>query len=808
MVDLNKIFIKHFQKSQGRNFVNFLTKEIDARLENAFLQTFREFFDDFMPSFESFPVCIIANAKFAQNLISIGSELEVLIVHKNVTGYNIKPFLKSLNIAFENLNLNLSIKNGEVNELFDRYKDDIKAKSSLCVVRFICGSKGLYKRARDEINSLKEYKKDEFLKYHLKALSPFDSVTTLDQEPNIKTGFGGIDEVWRLNCIISTINSENQARLSSLYFDEKQLSQFNLNVDFLLSLRSALNLTQNSDKFIAKSVDRVTSLLQTKSKKSLDNEGVISQKMLNSMRNLGFCVRFGAVTLARNLNISLSQKRALRLKNGLYQISNTIYAPLHKTAKSLKVFLKELNDLRDIELKFDISAIFYIKRVKFSKDETDECNDEIKRIFMRKNSFGILKALLDADVLGDLIKPLEHTIGLTQYDSYHKFSVDEHSVFSVKQLENIKDNFIKSLYNELCMDGKLMLKLVALLHDVGKASIGEHAVVGANIFRAYVNRLGLKSEAVNIGVTLVKYHTLMSNVANREDIYSERVIFSFISKLADKQTLKLLYILTYCVINATDESLYNSYTAKLLRELYEISLLSFDDETLLDEATRRIKKESSIRRNDEFLALPKELGEKIFQIPSNLLFIKYQTNEIIALSRWANEVKQIQIDIKNEQNLSLSIISNQKVNLSLLLYELASFDLAYMEIYELFENKNFIKLEFNKTAKNSELINLQNNIKTMLLSDKKPNVARPIISKDELHYEPNHSKEYARLNINAKDQRGLMAYVMSILQTFSISVANARIQTIKNRTRNLFLISKADDLCYNWQKILNQLISE
>ena len=86
----------------------------------------------------------------------------------------------------------------------------------------------------------------------------------------------------------------------------------------------------------------------------------------------------------------------------------------------------------------------------------------------------------------------------------------------------------------------------------------------------------------------------MSNVSNREDIYSQRVIFAFISKLGDKQVLKLLYILSYCVINATNEKLYNAYTAKLLRELYEISLTAFSDENLLDEATRREKKEQSI----------------------------------------------------------------------------------------------------------------------------------------------------------------------------------------------------------------------
>ena len=180
-----------------------------------------------------------------------------------------------------------------------------------------------------------------------------------------------------------------------------------------------------------------------------------------------------------------------------------------------------------------------------------------------------------------------------------------------------------------------MLKIVTLMHDVGKGLGGkDHANIGANIFRAYANKLNLSQKAINIGVILIKYHTLMSNVSNREDIYSQRVIFAFISKLGDKQVLKLLYILSYCVINATNERLYNAYTAKLLRELYEISLSAFSDENLLDEATRRVKKEQSIKRNSEFLALEPKLQEKIFKITSNLVFTKYSANEIINLSKW------------------------------------------------------------------------------------------------------------------------------------------------------------------------------
>lgn len=811
MVQNNKKFAKQLQKTQGRNFVNFLTKQIDEQLNIKFLDIIKIFFDAFLPDTQNIPISILANGKFAQNLISINSELEILIIYKNTAGYNTKAIIKAIVSEFEALKLNLNIKINEIDEIFYNYKDDLKSKSSLCIVRYICGSKSLYKSARDEINKIKEHNKNELLNYHLKALLPLEISKPLNQEPNIKSDFGGINEVWHLNCILSVENTENAARLSAINFlNEKQISQFNLNTDFLLSLRSALNLTENGDKFSAKCVDDVTNLLQTKSKKSLDSEGVISQKMLNSMRNIGSFVRFCAGSLLRKKTniLNINQKRLARQNSGFYQIKNTIFSPLHKNPKSIKNLLNELNNLRDIELKFDISAIYYIKRVKFNKDELENATNELRNVFLRQNSYPILKAMLDADILGTIIKPLEHIIGLGEYDGHHKFSVDEHSILSVKYLENIKNKFIKSLHNELCIQGKLMLKLVTLMHDVGKGLGKEHNSIGANIFRAYANKFELSSEAINMGVTLIKHHTLMSNIANREDIYSQRIIFGFISNLGEKKALKLLYILSYCVINATNEQLYNNYTAKLLQELYEISLQSFDDETLLDEATRRVKKEQSIRRNEEFLSIPKELGEKIFKISSNLLFAKYNANEIILLTKRANDCKKIDIELLNEQNLSVFIISSIHINIASLLASLANFDLAYMEIFELFEDKIYIRLEFNKNAKTSELNNTQKEIYSALLSDEMPTNSNIIITKDEISFDLNHSKEYARLNINAKDQRGLMAHVMGILAKFNAKVTSARIQTIKNRTRNLFLIDKDDSLCYNFEKILNLLKSE
>ena len=803
---------KNFQKNQGRNFTNFLAKEHDDFIKSYLNETMREFFDDFIPQNDSFAFSVLATGKYAQTMIGINSELEILLVYKNLKGYSVKNFLKEFTEILSSSDINFTIRSAEVDEIFTNFKDDLKFKSETSQVRYICGSKSLYRLVKSEIVKIKEFDKKAFLNYHLKAFLPFSSISYLAQEPNLKSGFGGIDEIYHLNCILNCLDSDVSVRSQALkVMNEKEIASFNLNVDFLLSLLSALNLTQNTDTFSASSVEITTNFMQTKSKKLQDNESVISQKILSSMNNIAIYSRFIVASLCRPFfksELSFEQRKFARLKNGFYEVNGVIYVPLHKKPALIEKLISELLELKDVDYKFDISAIFYIKRAIITKSGLERAISEFKKIFLRENSYAILKSLLDAQMIQILIKPMEHISQLAQYDGYHEFTVDEHSVLSVKFLENIKDKFIKNLYTELCIEGKTMLKIVTLMHDVGKGLGRDHANIGANIFRAYANKLNLSQKAVNIGVTLVKYHTLMSNVSNREDIYSQRVIFAFISKLGDKQVLKLLYILSYCVINATNEKLYNAYTAKLLRELYEISLTAFSDENLLDEATRRVKKEQSIKRNSEFLELSLSLQEKIFKITSNLVFTKYSASEIIDLSKVADSLNETEIFINNSKNLSIQIYTKKSLNLSALLYEFAKFDLAYMEIFELFEKKFYIRLDFNQNVKKEELDKTKNLALNSLNSEVLREPLKPNINKDEINFELNHSKDYAKLSINAKDQRGLMAYVMSVFDKLSFQITSARIQTVKNRTRNLFLIEKNERLESKGDEILNLLISE
>jgi len=181
-------------------------------------------------------------------------------------------------------------------------------------------------------------------------------------------------------------------------------------------------------------------------------------------------------------------------------------------------------------------------------------------------------------------------------------------------------------------------------------------------------------------------------------------------------------------------------------------------------------------------------------------------DHIVAIAQPAQSADKLSVRIQNHQSLSIEIYAQSYPNLAVLLSALAHLDLGFMEIFELFEGKFYIKLEFNKNVKSSELETLKNLIEISLKSDAPAQINRPVILKGELSFDESHSQEYAKLGINAKDQRGLMAYVLGVFKEFDVKIANARIQTIKNRTRNLLLIQKQAGVKFS--EILKLLESE
>ena len=163
--------------------------------------------------------------------------------------------------------------------------------------------------------------------------------------------------------------------------------------------------------------------------------------------------------------------------------------------------------------------------------------------------------------------------GRMQYDLFHAYTVDEHSLFVVSRLRSFavperRGAFplCSALFEEL--PNPELLYIAGLFHDIGKGQEGDHSEVGARCALSFCHRHGLDAYDSHLVEWLVRHHLLMSHTAQRRDTSDPAVVEEFARTVGDRAHLDCLYLLTVADISATNPSLWNDWKDALLRDLY------------------------------------------------------------------------------------------------------------------------------------------------------------------------------------------------------------------------------------------------
>jgi [protein-PII] uridylyltransferase len=200
-----------------------------------------------------------------------------------------------------------------------------------------------------------------------------------------------------------------------------------------------------------------------------------------------------------------------------------------------------------------------------------------------------LSLMHQARVLEKLVPAFGRVRGLMQFNQYHKYTVDEHSLLTVRLVEQLgsQDGIFHDVYE--AVHRKDILHLAALLHDIGKGLPEDHSEVGKGIARDMAARLQLDQQATRTLEFLVYQHLLMANTAFRRDPYDDKVLLKFARAVGTPEWLRKLLILTAADIAAVGPATLTKWKESLLLELYTRTLpeVSGGSESL--EVTQDIK---------------------------------------------------------------------------------------------------------------------------------------------------------------------------------------------------------------------------
>lgn len=184
-----------------------------------------------------------------------------------------------------------------------------------------------------------------------------------------------------------------------------------------------------------------------------------------------------------------------------------------------------------------------------------------------------LRRLNEVGVLGRFIPDFGRVVAQMQYDMYHSYTVDEHTIFAIGILARIERGELKDeapIASQVVKDvlSRRVLYLAVLLHDIAKGRAGDHSELGGDVAEKLCPRLGLTAEETEQVAWLVRYHLLMSNTAFRRDIDDPKTIADFVDLVQSPERLRLLLVLTVADIRAVGPKTWNGWKAQLLRELY------------------------------------------------------------------------------------------------------------------------------------------------------------------------------------------------------------------------------------------------
>ena len=780
-----------FKQSGGKDFLVKHTRKIDSIIKLVYRVATRAMFGQFFPSKIAVPLTIAALGSYGREQLSPKSDIDIMFVYKDIPAYNIKPLIEKMYYLLIDSGLKLGHRVHEISELEDVANSDITIKTALLEARFIDGSKYLWFEVENALQHIRHTNQKEFILAKIEERREYRAKYPLMMEPNLKEGVGGFRDanlvywIGKLLYNVPTIKD-----LPKEIVNEKDYAQFRVALEFLFRVRSALHLVvkKKSDQLRLEYIPDVAALLGYKNNPQAHL--VFAKKVHKSLRTIWLYSRIWMDALASD--IVPIYKGHLK-PDGTFKDSKEALKFLISNAKTKYKSHPKLN----LEL-------LHTKKDKDSK----QLNKLILDIFNAKYTSSILTALSEVNKLGLYIPPMKKVEAWPQFDGYHKYPVDTHLIKCIEALEDIKNPLIKELYEDLPKDKRLILKLATFLHDAGKGRPSDHHKVGATLFKIYAKKLGLNDEDIELGSKLILYHNKLSQTAQKEDIYNPKTVEKFAALFPNKLELDMILILTYADTNGVGSNIYNDFTARLFETLYTHALEYLKHEEFLDELSKREKRIQALKRSEIFKKLPPKLQRKILNIESNLPFIRYTTSRIVEIAKKAQEIEDYKFIITNNKFLTIEIIKKTPLDLGYLLAKLSNLNLVNMDIVKLFDDKKYFKIDFNQKVNQDDIEDIEQIIHNSFLKQKRINLPKPDIKKEDITIDCEHSSNYALMRLETKDQKGLLAYLMNIFEKLNIDIVSSKIFTHKRRVNDLFLIEKNGNFCNNIEYIKDKLVDD
>ena len=775
---------------------------------------------------------LIAVGGYGRGELHPYSDIDIMVLVSADVSAIIKKEIGHFLTSLWDLGLEIGHSVRTVDDCISLATGDITIATTLMEARFLDGDAALFTRMETSVSPNRIWSSERFFAEKLleqKVRHHRYDDTAYKREPNVKGSPGGLRDIQMIGWVAKRhFGGRTMDELVAHEFlTSGQLKKLNSCQEFLWRVRFGLHVLtgRREDRLLFDHQVRLAELLGYE---DATYTLAVEQLMQRYYRTVMELSRLNEMLLQQFEEAILMDPEAashpinarFQLKNGYLQTTNDDVFQ-HQPSALLELFLllQQHDDIRGVSA----YTIQLIRRNLHLIDEEFRQNPRNHRFFMAilKAPTGVTHELRRMNlygVLGLYIPSFGRIVGRMQYDLFHAYTVDQHTLFVVSNLRRFALSRFDHEYPHCSplmqsFEKPEIVYLAGLFHDIAKGRGGDHSELGAVDAEAFCLEHGMSQYDARTVAWLVRHHLVLSMTAQKKDISDPDVINNFAAMVGDQAHLDYLYILTVADVKGTNPQLWNSWKATLFFDLYELTSRVFrrglenpiDRELLIDEtqsAARSLLAESKLGGTEV---------DSVWRLFTEDYFLRYRPGEIAwhtaMIVNTDNESTLGVLDIRRQPDgdgIEAMLYSPRSqstfAQTTALLAELGMtiVDVRIVPLTSEFSLDTYIFMELDKKTETDEarLTKVRRVLTQVLTVDSgKTRVTRPaprqvrmFSTKTSVTFSQDNTNRRTVIELVAGDRPGLLSTVGRLFVDLNVNIETAKILTIGERAEDVFYV--------------------
>lgn len=536
-------------------------------------------------------IALVAVGGYGRGELHPKSDIDLMILLKEEENQNSKDLLEKFLMLLWDIRLEIGHSVRTVEECVEESSKDITVATNIMEARLLVGSESLFEQMKKRTSADHIWDSKAFfqakLDEQIQRNGKFND-TAYNLEPNLKESRGGLRDIQMIGWVAKRHFNANSLHdlVKEGFLLEDELHTLLAGQHLLWRIRCSLHYLagRREDRLLFDYQRELAEEFGFKDKAENSRNEAIEQFMQQYYRTVIELERLNEMLLQhfREAIIYAEVDTDAELINDSFQVRNGYIETTSENVFKdnpcaiLEMFLL-LQDYPDIQ-GVRAATIRQIRKYKTLIDDSVRQSPRAQQLFMKiiTGSRGVtheLRRMNRYGILAAYIPAFDSIVGRMQYDLFHAYTVDQHTLFVIRNMRRLsvpdychEFPLASGIFQHLPNPG--LLYLSGLFHDIAKGRHGDHSELGAVDAKNFCQRHGLPEKDSELVSWLVRSHLIMSMTAQRKDISDPDVISTFAELVETLERLDYLYLLTISDIRATNPKQWNDWKDKLLGELY------------------------------------------------------------------------------------------------------------------------------------------------------------------------------------------------------------------------------------------------